>query len=99
MIADSIQFPNKFRTRTSVPARRNEVKGAAIVCRAHHVFRHSLNTYFHCNALKAAVIWQTETGKATCFAGVVCEELHHLLHMRCERGTGEWADVQRKVLK
>lgn len=68
----------------SVPARHNEVKGAAIVCR--HVFRHSLNTYFHCNTLKAAVIWQTETGKATCFAGVVCEELHYLLHMRCKWG-------------
>lgn len=100
MIADSIRFPNKFRNRTSVPARRNEVKGAAIVCRACHVFRHSLNTYFHCNALKAAVIWQTQTGKATCFAGVVCEELHHLLHTGCKRGTGESGqDVQRNVLK
>lgn len=76
----------------------NEVKGA--VCRASHVFRHSLNTYFHCNALKAAVIWQTETGKATSCVGVVCEELHRLLHTGCKQGTEESAqDVQKKVLK
>lgn len=59
----------------------NEGKGAAIVCRACHVFQHSLNTYFHCNALKAAAIWQTETEKATscvfsCVQGASRSHLH-----------------------
>lgn len=76
----------------------NEVKGAAIVCQARHVFLHSLNTYFHCDALKAVVIWQT--GKATSCVGVVCEELHRLVHTGCKQGTGESGqDVQKKVLK
>lgn len=78
----------------------NEVKGAAVVCRACHVFRHSLNTYFHCNALKAAVIWQMETGKTMSYVGVVCEELHRLVHTGRKQGTGESGqDVQKKVLK
>lgn len=64
------------------------------------MFRHSLNTYFHCNALKAAVIWQTETGKAMSCVGVVCEELHCLVRTGRKQGTGESGqDVQKKVLK
>lgn len=46
------------------------------------------------------MIWQTETGKATSCVGVVCEELHRLLHAGRKQGTGESArDVQKKVLK
>lgn len=82
LITESTKFPNEFRNRTSVPARCNEVKGTATVYQVRHVFLHSLNAYFHCNALKAG------TGKATCFAGFVCEKLHHL-HMGCKWGTGE----------
>lgn len=67
----------------------NEVKGAAVVCRACHVFQHSLNTYFHCNALKAAVIWQTETGKAMSCVGVACEELHTSFVRGASRGREE----------
>jgi len=50
--------------------------------------------------LKAAVIWQTETGKATSCVGVVCEELHCLVHTGCKQATGESGqDVQKKVPK
>lgn len=54
----------------------NKIKGSPIVCWAHHVFT-TFFTYFHCNALKAALIWQTERGKALSRVRVVCEERHH----------------------
>lgn len=67
----------------------SEIKGSPIVCWAHHVFQRSLNTYFHCTALKAAVIWQTERGKALSRVGVVCEEHRHPF----TQGTAESAEA------
>lgn len=68
----------------------NEGKGAAVVCQAHRVSRHSLNTQS----------WQTETGKAESCTWVVCKKLHCLTHTWVHGGhRTEWLGWAKEVLK
>lgn len=94
------QFQTGLETGLMYLPDSNEGKEAAIVCRACHLFQHSLNTYFHCNALKAAAIWQTETGKATsCVFDCVQEASMPHLHKVQGGQSTEWHIWAKDLLK